>query len=355
VTRRLARHSASLTRDGAVGLVVIPMLFMLAARSHNVWVQGAACALTAVYVVSWLTAAFIAGCTYTIFLDTVLVVGVPTRVRFRVHNKSRWRSLPVVVEYSLVADRDLLPPMTVYCDPLPAGAHTDLELTVTPQARGEAVNGCWSVQRVGAFGLVSSRLTRTAKRHVVVAPPFAEPIELPLRGGARPGRGRVVPGLDVWAAREWRPGDAVRHVHWRSTARTGSLMVIERAEQAHGSLVVLIVGLAGEPQFEAQLAVAAATAERAITEGADCYVWLEQSNGGGCGGRRTHESYLVPFARAEAAVLPSERGLAHLAAHVDSGVLLVVASRSLVPAMRAQLAPLEATGEVEIVYLADRL
>lgn len=339
----------------SIGYAAIPVLFVLAAHARDVWLQVAACTLTGAYAASWLTAAFIRGCTYTIFLDGTLVVDVPTRVRFRVHNQSRRRSLPVVVSYTLVSDRELLPPMSVYCDPLAPGDYVDLELMVTPLARGEALTGRWSVERVGAFGLLTRRLVRTAEKRVVVAPPVVDPIELPSRSGVQPGQGRVIAGLDVWSAREWRPGDAVRNVHWRSTARAGRLMVLERAEQAHESLAVVMVGLAGEPAFEAQLAVAAATVERAIAEGADCYVWLEQSSGGGCGGRLTHESYVTPFARAESPLIPSDRGFAHLAGHVGDGVLLVVASQAVVPAVRARLAELGADADDDIVYLADLL
>ncbi len=52
-------------------------------------------------------------------------------------------------------------------------------------------------------------------------------------------------GLDVRGVREWRPGDAVRHVHWRSTARTGRLTVLEYGEPTVDMFGVLIAGTTG--------------------------------------------------------------------------------------------------------------
>ena len=73
------------------------------------------------------------------------------------------------------------------------------------------------------------------------------------------------PGLDVRGVREWRPGDAVRHVHWRSTARTGRLAVLDYAEPTSARSACLIAGTTAEARFEAALALAASTTWRGST------------------------------------------------------------------------------------------
>ncbi len=47
-------------------------------------------------------------------------------------------------------------------------------------------------------------------------------------------------GTSIYSVRPWMPGDAVRHVHWPSTARLGKLAVIEfEAESTTSALAVL--------------------------------------------------------------------------------------------------------------------
>ena len=53
-------------------------------------------------------------------------------------------------------------------------------------------------------------------------------------------------GLDVLAVREWQVGDQLRHVHWRSTARRGQVMVAARAEPADERFCVLVASASGE-------------------------------------------------------------------------------------------------------------
>ncbi len=79
-------------------------------------------------------------------------------------------------------------------------------------------------------------------------------------------------GLDVRGVREWRPGDAVRHVHWRSTARTGRLTVFEYGEPTVETFGVLIAGTRADPRFEAELAIAASTTWQGLDDGIMVFV-----------------------------------------------------------------------------------
>jgi uncharacterized protein (DUF58 family) len=56
------------------------------------------------------------------------------------------------------------------------------------------------------------------------------------RGGRRPGR---APG-DFCGVREWRSGDSVRRVHWRSTARHGEVVVCQFEQPRSRDLAVLV-------------------------------------------------------------------------------------------------------------------
>ncbi|MBV9848474.1 MAG: DUF58 domain-containing protein [Armatimonadetes bacterium] len=77
------------------------------------------------------------------------------------------------------------------------------------------------------------------------------PTPLPLRrvffaGAAAPGwrtqeAARVRgPGTEFQGVREYQPGDELRHVHWRTTARTGALAVAEYAQGASRDAVIAL-------------------------------------------------------------------------------------------------------------------
>ncbi|MGH8889013.1 MAG: DUF58 domain-containing protein [Acidothermaceae bacterium] len=343
-----------MTRLGSrsqLAYVGIVALFVLAAQTRSVWLQAAACALTGLVAVSWLTVAFDKGCEVRLQHGD-FVVGVLTQTYFAVENTGSRRSRPMVVRYWVESTRQLMPEVAIYVDPLAPGGRAEVRANVVPVARGEGA-GRWSVARIGAFGLATACHTRTTEQRVAVAPASTMPVELPMQGGNVGAHGRLTAGVEVFGAREWRPGDAARHVHWRSTARAGRLTVLERAEPIAGTLGVLIAGTSGHQQFEELLAVGAATVEAATDEGVDCYAWLEQS-GVGCVGLLSRDNFLVPFVRAEKPALPSERGLTHLLGHVGrGGTLLVVAPAELLAELRTVVAAAAAAADVTVVELSD--
>ncbi|MFC0676125.1 DUF58 domain-containing protein [Brachybacterium hainanense] len=72
------------------------------------------------------------------------------------------------------------------------------------------------------------------------------------------------------ALRDYTPGDDRRHVHWRTTARTGRLMV-RQFEETRRSHVVVALGTrrddyAGEDEFELAVSAAASIAAQTIRE-----------------------------------------------------------------------------------------
>lgn len=315
--------------------VAIGTLLGLAALTGNVWLQAAGCGLTGLVIASWLTVWFDKGCQVTMHHGD-FVVGEQASARFVVENSQRRRSRPIVIRFWVRSSRVLIPEIIVYVDPVAAGERVEVAAVAVPVSRGEAP-GRWSVERVGAFGLCTARHVRTTEARLGVAPPAARAIALADHGAAPGSVGPVVAGLDVFGPREWRPGDSARHVHWRATARTGRLTVLERAEPARGAVGVLMAGVGGDDAFERVVAVAAATLAAAIDEGHHCYVWLEQDSGG-CLGRLTRDRWLAAFAHAENVALPTERGVAHLLRHLDNrGSLLLVSAPAAMAALRGSV------------------
>ena len=76
--------------------------------------------------------------------------------------------------------------------------------------------------------------------------------------------------MSFHALREYVPGDDRRHIHWRSSARTGDLMV-RQFEETRQSRIVIAIDLsdqsyAGEDEFEDAVSVAASFVQQSFRE-----------------------------------------------------------------------------------------
>ncbi|MCB0208280.1 MAG: DUF58 domain-containing protein [Anaerolineae bacterium] len=108
----------------------------------------------------------------------------------------------------------------------------------------------------GAFGLFRSRRTIEVPGEVLIYPQFYPLKRLRLlehRGFTDRQSLRVGQGSDIIGTREYRSGDSMRHIHWRSTARLGSLVVKELSDQDQLTLTVVldlsVKGQVGQGKF----------------------------------------------------------------------------------------------------------
>ena len=112
----------------------------------------------------------------------------------------------------------------------------EVEYPLLGRVRGRFSTGPLTVRTTDPFGLVQLDRQFVATTEVMVTPRVVPlPTIRTIGGGgstgeARPHRIGVV-GQDDALVREYRQGDDVRRIHWRSTARWGDLMV-RREEQA---------------------------------------------------------------------------------------------------------------------------
>ena len=111
-----------------------------------------------------------------------------------------------------------------------------VEYPLLGRVRGRFSTGPLAVRTGDPFGLVQLDRQFVATSEVMVTPRIVPlPTIRTIGGGgstgeARPHRVGIV-GQDDALVREYRQGDDVRRIHWRSTARLGELMV-RREEQA---------------------------------------------------------------------------------------------------------------------------
>lgn len=113
------------------------------------------------------------------------------------------------------------------------------------------------VEGTDALGLVGRRRTfMTEETELIVLPrPISVGIELPLASGHglsenESGANRGA-GLDLWGLRAYVPGDPLRRIHWRSSARAGTLLVKEFEAGSHAAAAFLLPLKSGSDLGEA--------------------------------------------------------------------------------------------------------
>ena len=128
---------------------------------------------------------------------------------------------------------------------LAPGERRGVAYSIRSEVRGRFFVGPLAVRLTDPFGLVEQARSFTTRDQLVVTPQVHRLSALPWRGdwgGRGDSRPRAVAasGEDDTAVREYRHGDDLRRVHWRSTARRGELMV-RREEQPWQSRASILV------------------------------------------------------------------------------------------------------------------
>ena len=155
---------------------------------------------------------------------------------------------------------------------LAPGAREELSYRFTPARRGRHLFAQLEVATRSPFGLFEKARPFDAPGELVVFPRAVPPPELPLRARGREGEeplARAGLGFELHGLRDHRPGEDARAIHWRSSARAGRLLSIEREEERRRRVCIVcdargITGLA----LETMLENAAALFQGALDEGA---------------------------------------------------------------------------------------
>lgn len=168
-----------------------------------------------------------------------VTAGEPVLGQLQVRNLSRWPSLPFIA-----VDRIRGQAIELRIGSLaPRGLHV-ARYTVPTTRRGRYRLGPLSVERRDPLGLLRRRQRHGSEGTLWVHPRVRPMVALPA-GVLLDYEG----ALTVTAAkgavtfsslREYVPGDDPRHLHWKSTARTGTLMVKEHVDTSQPRTAVLL-------------------------------------------------------------------------------------------------------------------
>lgn len=255
----------------------------------------------------------------------------------------------------------------------PDGHHRE-ELTIAARRRGIIDVGPMTITRGDPIGVLR-REQRWPEVHRIYVHPVTVRIPSTSAGLIRdlegtPSTTLVDADLSFHAVREYVVGDSPRHVHWKSTAKTGQLMVRQYEETQHARIAVLLDLEAdsydSEEEFEVAVSAAASLAVQGVIEGRDVLFAVG-------GGTSDHTSTNVQSMRALPTVTPKAlldgtasvdaaenilrvEAVAALAAqsYPDLSVVLMVTG-SRVPLERLRHAAIAFPSGVEVVAVRTEL
>jgi len=242
--------------------------------------------------------------------------GDASRVTLDVHNASRVRGATLVA-YDRCHDKQIPVPLLK----LRAGSATTVDYPVPTERRGVVRIGPLRVVRRDPLGLLALARSHGDTSHVWVYPRVHPLTAVPV-GIVRSLDGRVdrVPQGTITfdALREYVVGDELRHVHWRTTARVGELMVREHVDTSLPRLVVLLddrqAGYPDAEVFESACEAAASIVLAAFRDDLPVTLYLV-SRGGPAVADKIARPYLDVLAEAtldpNATLDPAVAGLRH--------------------------------------------
>ncbi|HYQ68812.1 DUF58 domain-containing protein [Actinophytocola sp.] len=199
--------------------------------------------------------------------------GRPAFARLRVHNDSPRRHGGFTA-----GDRVDGGFHAVAVRPLAPGADAIYHYELPTSRRGRIQVGPLTLERVDPLGLGRSRLT-TGDTTIMWVHPRTYPVHALVAGHPRHHHeGRTSDdspqgSLDLRDVREYVPGDEVRHLHWKATARTGRLMVRDYVDPNQPRFTALLdtrADLLPPPVFEEAVELTASLMNAAAVAGYRC-------------------------------------------------------------------------------------
>ena len=179
----------------------------------------------------------------------------------RTYGYYRWRWLTRMNQRALVPERAV--PL------IPPGGRTEVRLELVPLRRGvlwfRGVTVAWS----DPFGLWRSLMPLPLPQSILILPkryrisPVALPGTMKYQPGGMALASSVGESEEFVALRDYRPGDSLRHLHWKSWARTGKPIVKEFEDEffvRHALILDTFADAEFSDRFEEAVSVASSFA-----------------------------------------------------------------------------------------------
>jgi uncharacterized protein (DUF58 family) len=169
------------------------------------------------------------------------------------------RTVELIVDGNGLATVQVAPPDGIDMEPIAATVSLpyQFERSVELQGRGVHSLGPPTIVQRGALGLVEQQTEQTAAAEVVVYPQQYE-VASESALARQFSEEFEVERQEFDRLREYQPGDPLRHVHWKTSAKREEFMVVEFAATERDETVS--VAATSEPGRADEMARAAATA-----------------------------------------------------------------------------------------------
>ena len=204
------------------------------------------------------------------------VVGEPLTVFYEIANgKKRWPSLSVCLsELDSVSAFDRAP--QCYMMHAAPSMTASIPVELIPARRGLWHLDQYQLSTSFPFGFVKRAVIGRKKNHLCIYPALADVDARALemcRAGENMGeslRPRAGGTDEFFGLREYRPGDNPRHIYWRRSARTGTLVAREMMRDAPPRLLIIVdtfradANAVSDASIEHAIAIAASLAAAAM-------------------------------------------------------------------------------------------
>ncbi len=190
-------------------------------------------------------------------------------------NRSRRLALPGVVDIPVGAGL-----VEVHVPLLRGGAEHRERIAISAHRRGVIRVGPLTIGRGDPVGILRREHAWPGVQQIfvhpvtVAIPSTSAGLVRDLEGA--PTSDIVDSDLSFHAIRPYVAGDSRRHVHWKSTAKTGALMVRQYEETRHSRIAVIVDlardGYASDDEFETAVSAAASLGVHGVRDGRDVLV-----------------------------------------------------------------------------------
>jgi uncharacterized protein (DUF58 family) len=260
-----ARRGTSLSPRLLLPLAAAGILTALAAITDDVWLFLLATAALGLGVAGVAVRPRLDGLEYSVDGPTRTTVGATVTHSFHVHNRAHRASAALRLVHQAPGFDDVI----LAVPALRPGGSARLELPRVARRRVHADAHRTVVTASAPFGLLRATETVDARQLFVVHPAVGRyDVGPPVSSESDDGRPTPArDGTDPGGVRDWRPGETARAVHWRSTARRGRLVIVERERTLAARRAILVCGPAGAPDFESLVSAVATSAVAASRRG----------------------------------------------------------------------------------------
>lgn len=169
----------------------------------------------------------------------------------------------------LIERKQLATVVPVKIETIPPGKSVEVPMRVIAQKRGKLHLDGLSFAVADPFGLCRSFFRLAAPQSILILPKRYPVPQLQLGGASQYQPGGVALASAVGeseeflSTREYRRGDPLRHIHWKSTSRTGKLIVKEFQSEffvRHALVLDTFSDDSNSPVFEEAVSIAASFA-----------------------------------------------------------------------------------------------